>query len=306
MLSQFKTFIRWKMREEPESLMVLALCKFVLNFRSAAYTLRYWGKRKESRAALHEIGKNRAKNAFVFANGPSIGDLDFEKVKLLLDEGNIDLISVNSFASKGINRFGVIPKFSVFADPSHYRIPGDPKYSLQSENDIASMNEHGVPALVPFRYCSRSKFVKTIPYHGFSNPFSKNVTCIDKPYGVFSITAFNALIAAIYFGYEKIYICGFDNSYFRSFCVDEKNRQFLKDEHFYAGKKDDIRYMDPDKFGPTSHSFYNTYRHFKFLEKIAKHNKEGVQIYNVAKTTYTDAFARDFSLDIYKDDSSAG
>jgi len=286
-------------REEQTSLFMLMMCRFLTELNCVTYKLKHFGLNKDSKQMLINLKGKGSENVFVFANGPSLGALDFKKIKELTDGGEFDLISVNSFASKGIEKYGLTPIVGFFADPSHYRSVDDPKYSLQSEADIAVMNQRGIPAMVPYHFYRKSKFNSSIPYCGVCNVYRNNISDMTKPMGYYSLTAFYALSLALHLDYKNIYICGFDNSYFRSFAVDENNEKYFENKHFYKTEKSPKLLLPTEKYGPTSHIFYDTYRHFKYLEKISKFGKGETKIFNIAKTTFTDAFERNFDLDIY-------
>lgn len=286
-------------REEQTSFVGLFALRLLTELNCLFYQIRYFNLKKVTRGELQKLRSRRAKNVFVFANGPSVSELDLKKVKQLTDSGEFDLITVNSFASKAINQFGLTPTACVFADPVHYGKAGESAQAGQFREDIEAMNEHGVPALVPYRYFNASSFKVSIPYSGVRNVFRKNVEDMTKPLGYFYLTAMHALSLAIDLEYENIYICGYDNSYFKSYGVNEENEKYFEDRHFYDTETSCRRYLPRETYGSSSYIFYDTYRHFKYLEKISRHRKEGVSIFNLAKTTYTDAFPRSFDLDIY-------
>jgi len=286
-------------REEQTTFLGLLALRLLTEINCLLYQARHYKLKKETRRKRSDLRSKRAKNVFVFANGPSVSDLDLTKVKKLRDSGEFDLITVNSFASNAISKFEILPTVSVFADPVYYRSCDDPLFSQSFQKDIDAMNEHGVPAMVPYRYYKMSRFNESIPYSGVRNVFRKNVSDVTKPFGFFNLTAFHALSLAIDLEYENIYICGYDNSYFKSYEVDEDGEQYFADKHFYDKGVQTRRHLPAEDYGPTSRIFYDTYRHFKYLEKISKHGKKNVKIYNVAKTTYTCAFPRRFDLDIY-------
>ncbi|MGJ8672991.1 6-hydroxymethylpterin diphosphokinase MptE-like protein [Rubritalea sp.] len=284
-------------REEPTTLSRLVLCKLITAVRCFLYTLKYRGLRRLGRERISEFRKTRARKVFVFANGPSLADLDFRKIKCLVESGEYDLITVNSFASKVMFDHDLKPSFGVFVDPSHYREKDDPKYSKQSELDIQAMNDKSVDVLVPYQYYHRTKFLNSIPCCMCSNVYSSNVSDVNKPIGFYDRTAFYSISLAMDIGYDEIYLCGYDNSYFKTYYVDVDNKQYFKNEHFYNKEASDF-YLPREKYGPTTHIFFDIYKHFAYLEKINKLSTS--KIYNIAKSTYTDAFDRNLDLDVYE------
>lgn len=292
---EVKSKLKRLYREESTSVIRLIFCKLLMQLQAVLYILKYRALVKLGRKRMSDLRRTRASKVFVFANGPSLSDIDFKKIKSLVDKKEYDLITINSFASKVMKDYGIRPTVGVFVDPSHYREKDDPKYSKQSEADILAMNDMDSVALVPYQYYHKTQFKKSIPCCMCSNIYSKNVSDVNRPLGFYGRTAFYALSLSFDLGYESIYICGYDNSYFKTYCVDEDNNQFFKNEHFYQSSK---LYLPSEKYGPTSHIFFDIYQHFKYLEKIR--DLSAAKVFNIAKVTYTDAFARDFSLDVYE------
>lgn len=288
-------------RRESSSLRQLFICKFFVWLNCLVARVRYAHLRGIGSAKLQELSKNRAENVFVFANGPSLNELDFDKIKKLVDQKAFDLVTVNCFASEGICKFEIKPTIAVFGDPDHFIGPNGDEISPQFLKDIDAVNETNIPALVPNHYFSKSRFVNGIPYCSNRNQYGKNVSDIQKPLGFYSVTAFTAISVAIHLGYKNIFLCGYDNSYFREFAVDRENRRILQNRHFYDSAEAAKREMSAEEFGPISNIFLDFSRHFRYLEKISALKPLDVRISNIALTTYTDAFPRNFDLDIYHD-----
>lgn len=286
-------------RKETTSIAKLCAYKLLLVLKSLAYTTMYGKYKKTTVDRLEELKGKKSKNVFIFANGPSVNDLDFKKIKLLIDQGDWDLVTINSFASKAIDDFEIIPTLSIFADPFHYIGSEKTGLTVQAELDIKKINEKEIPAFVPYQFMKHSRFKNSIPFCSVSNVYSKNVSDLTRPLGYYPVTAFYALSLAINLGYKNIYLCGYDNSYFLDFEVSVDNKKYFHDKHFYDLEKTEKRHISNDHFMHTSDVFLNFYRHFKYLEKINKYKPAGVCIKNIAKRTYTDAFDRSFGLDVY-------
>jgi len=301
LVQKFKKRLRPIFRREETSIRLLIVSKTLIWANCILNRIRHAHLKALGDTGLKSLSDKRAKNVFVFANGPSLNDLDFTKIKRLVDEKKFDLITVNCFASKGIQQFDIKPSIAVFGDPDHFiGIDGNgvlPQY----EEDIKTINDSKIPVMIPDQYFVYSKFKNGIPYCSVRNQYGNNVSNIQKPLGFYSVTAFAAISLAIHLGYKNIYICGYDNSYFKNFSVDQKNRRVLPDQHFYDTEKSAKRYMNPDQYGPISDIFLDFSRHFRYLEKINRLKPPEVTISNIALTTYTDAFPRCFNLGIYND-----
>lgn len=287
-------------RKEIDSVLEIFFFKILIFLKGLIYVMFYRKYRNKSISFFNESNRKKRKNVFVFANGPSLGDLDFEKVKNFLKGDDWSLITVNSFASKAIKSYGISPDYCVFGDQFHYTGDAGVGITKQAEQDIESVNELNIAAFVPYQFMKCSKFKNSIPFCSSSNIYSKNISDLNKPLGYYPMSAFYALSLAINMGYENIYICGFDNSYFKDFYLDSKGDKFFIDKHFYDKEGEGQREIKKRDFENTSDVFLNFYRHFLYLEKINKNIPRGSVINNIAKITYTDAFGRFLSLDVYK------
>lgn len=291
-------YLRNAYLKEQTSLIGLAFYKAALFLKGCAYTFKFRKHLQATRNELNNLRQSKAKNVFVFANGPSISDLDLMKVKTLVDENQFDLITINSFASKAISQFDLRPTFSLFAD--HYHFTGGESGVLteQANADIEAINKKSIPAFVPCQFIEQSQFNKSIPFCTVTNLYSNNVSDVCRPLGYYPLTALYAISVALNLKYENIYVCGFDNSYFKDFEVDQENKKYFYDKHFYDSSKHNKREVAA-VYEKTSDVFLNFYRYFAFMEKISRHGVRGSRIFNIAKTTYTDAFDRELKLDIY-------
>jgi hypothetical protein len=257
-----------------------------------AYAIRYRGPLERTRSFLRDATaeiRRDGKSAFVFANGPSMSDIDLNKVRALCETGAYDLIAINSYLSKSAEI--APPTFAVFADNVHF-VGGETQYT----RDVEACERHGIPYFAPAKYCAASDQLR----HGFcgiANIDSSNTTDITRPTGYYGVTAFYALSLAKMLGYRRIYICGFDNSYFRDFEVAKDGSMFIRHKHYYDEEGGDT--LVPCLYRSSSQFFFDTYRHFQFLEKIGSENFGSIA--NMARTTFLSTFPRDTTLSVYKD-----
>lgn len=257
-----------------------------------AYKVIHYKSLRRSAIALGKIKAevlNNRKSAFVFANGPSLSDIDLIKIKSLVSSGKFDLIAINSFLSKSIGE--IEPTFAVFADNLHFNATDvDSQYS----RDVAVCREKSIKYFVPVQHVDTSIDLQ-IGYNAFSDIFSSNTSCLLEAAGYYGVTAFHALRLAIQLGYKEIYICGFDNSYFKDFGLNGEGRLVIRHRHYYDGEDKNIEV--PSVYKKTSEFFFDTYRHFFYLEKILGGKKN---VFNIAKNTYLSEVERCFDLDVYK------
>lgn len=276
-------------RNETRSITSIIAYRLALKAISAAYAVKHRKTLKRTADFLLEYKKEviaSERSAFVFANGPSLSDIDLRKIDAKCKSGKYDLISINQFLSKSTDL--VAPKFAIFAD-SQYFSGEKSKYT----NDIDICKRYGVTYFVP-AHKSKGGDALQMSYCGLCNIDSNSIGNILRPAGYYGVTAFFAISLAKSLGYKNIYICGFDNSYFKDFEVSDNNEMQIRHKHYYD--KDGDETIVPCLYDTTSGFFFDTYRHFKYLEKISDKN-----IINVARKTYLSSIKRDTSLDIYKD-----
>lgn len=287
-----KIYYQTPFRKEMESGFGLIFYKIFTKFIGFTYTAYHFKSLISSRNKSKTIKKSivdNEKNAFVFANGPSLSDIDLGKVRKLIEGGEYDLIAVNSFLSKSSSE--IMPTFAVFSDNLHFNV--DDKDSQYSK-DVSICKEKNIKYFVPFKYY-QCKSSLQIGYNAFCEIFSKNTSNILNPPGFYGLTALHALRVAKHLGYKNIYICGFDNSYFKDFEVGDTGEMVIRHRHYYDGKSNDVEV--PCLYERSSEFFFDTYRHFHYIEKITK--TDGGFL-NVALHTYLSSIRRDLTLDIYK------
>ena len=260
----------------------------VMRLAAAGYALKF---RRELARTRDYIGTLRqeiareGKSAFVFANGPSLSDIDLGKVADLCRSDRYDLIAINSFFSKSASI--ARPRFAVFCDNVHFSGKDD-----QYSRDMQTCIDLNITRFVPAKY--RRDDPNSFGYCNMCNIDSNNVSDVTRPAGYYGVTAFFAISLAKMLGYENIYLCGFDNSYFKDFEVDTEGGMHIHHRHYY-----DDRMMEtkvPCLYDKTSNFFFDSYRHFDFLEKICRNDP---RIFNIAKTSYVSSIPRFFGLDVY-------
>lgn len=291
-LDKLKKYYQHPFRNEVQGVSSLLLHKIISKLIGTLLTLKYSYKIYESRKRVLKIKtniKNKKKSVFVFANGPSLKDIDFPKVKKLVDSGEYDIIAVNSFLSKSIE--SVSPTFAVFADNLHFDKEGK---NNQYQQDVDICKKFAIQYFVPFQHFDCISDIQ-IGYNSICDIFSKNTKNIFSPSGFYGITAFHALRVAKYLNYENIYMCGFDNSYFKDYEVKKNGDMIIRHQHYYDDVKSNTEV--PCIYENSSEFFFDTYRHFKYLEKITN---SGGNFKNIALNTYMSTIKRSFELDIYK------
>ena len=254
-------------------------------------------------SSLHDLNRTKRlqgihnnDSAFVFANGPSIKLLDPVKISLYKNNG-YSVFGINSYIS---TEFGekVIPDYYVLSDPAHFGIhflEVSEKRKKEIIQDVEKIIKHNVSLFAPSSLFKEIKYKNIFPFNDSENIFSSNAVNILRPRGYISMTAYKALAAACYLGFKKIYICGFDNNYFKNLEVDQDNNMFYPDDHFYP--QDDVSKMHkvhPLEGRTLGEFLYNHHLLFKHLEKFKDY-----PIINLDKLSLVDTFLKMHDLDVY-------
>lgn len=292
MIQQVKRFYSRPFLNETRSPAEIILYRAFMAVVWLVYSIQYRATLGRTRSFLCDASaeiRRHGKSAFVFANGPSMSDIDLSKVRALCNTGAYDLIAINSYLSKSAEI--APPTFAVFADNVHFA-GGETQYT----KDVEACERLGIPYFAPAKYCAAPNPLR----HGFcsiANIDASNTTDITRPTGYYGVTAFYALSLAKMLGYRRIYICGFDNSYFRDFEVGADGSMFIRHKHYYDEESGDT--LVPCIYRSSAQFFFDTFRHFHFLEKIERENLSSIA--NIARTTFLSTFPRDTTLSVYKD-----
>jgi len=236
----------------------------------------------------------KRKKCFVFANGPSINLLDYEKV-LKYQKLGFDIICMNSYIiSKMAEK--IIPNYYILSDPLSFCVKKEeiPDDLLKTQKkQIKILNDLKIPVFIPAEYSSFNLFNNYYIFYNFGNRFKLYVDP-TKPRGYPTTTAHKALTVACYLGYDEIYICGFDHDFFKNITVDENNNTYFLTNHYYDIEiKNEIT---PKNGKNVSILLWEQHQLFKNLERFKKYN-----IINLDKNGLVDAFTKKHDLDIYID-----
>lgn len=261
-------------------------------------------KRYVALEALKNSGKGRC--AFVLASGPSINKIDPQKLKAFKEKTNSDIFCVNYFVSSEFaSQSGV--DYWLLSDPRHFdfSIPDTLKAFSEAENTVGkgilSSEFHATKI-------ANKTYLPIIPFNDFETSWilSNNINPL-YPRSFLTLSAYKALAIATYCGYEKIYICGFDNTYIRDLGCDENNKLYRIINHFYLDKSkvNDSNYFRDYKMGVgpnekprnrnVSQELLAYSRLFSDLDKFKNY-----PIVNLDVDSLTDAFPKSAELDIYK------
>lgn len=103
-----------------------------------------------------------------------------------------------------------------------------------------------------------------------------------------------SLMAAIWMGYDTVYVAGADHSWMRTLAVDDNNEVVAIQEHFYKESGQEQQRVSHEYKGYRLHQIVESmaiaFRSYHRIENYAR--VKGVTIYNVTPGSYIDAFER--------------
>jgi hypothetical protein len=244
-------------------------------------------------------------SAFVFANGPSLKKLDFFKVKKYQEEG-FKIFCVNSFIGDGTGLI-FVPDYYVLSDPAFFGFFNELYEILDKEADKrikeiknninALKNNKDIKLFVPIQYHRKLDMDNEIFYFNDIEYrwFNKNVYNIIYPRAYLSMTAYKALAIACFMGFKKVYICGFDNDYFKNITVDIENNLYYTNMHFKEQGDSKIRKVPHSEASNIAELLLGFSLLFEDLYKFPKD-----RIINLDNESLVDAFSKKHDLDVYK------
>lgn len=231
----------------------------------------------------------KGQKCFVFANGPSMNLLDVKKIEKYQKTG-FDVICVNSYILSDMAKT-VVPNYYVLSDPTYF---GHSQNVIDSEKrQIAKLIELNILVFIPAQFSNQNLFKHNCIFNDLENRFTINIDP-TRPRGYPSMTAYKALAIACHLRYDSIYICGFDNDYFKTITVDENNDLYYINKHYYDnGIK---RKIAPNVGEGLGNYLWEHHLLFKGLELFNHHN-----IINLNNNGLVDAFSKSHDLDVFVD-----
>lgn len=252
---------------------------------------------------IEPVGEGRT--LIVCGNGPSLGE-QINKYPEIFQ--NNDVLCVNAMCTT--EWFAVVkPKYYCIMDPSAIRDPKEVTSYVRKHIDAMwdgfNSVDWDMELIVP-RYFAKSEFfqerikkvrariryINLVPFEGFSivgDWALRRQLC--------SIGGQTVVTAAVFYGmcrdYKEIYLLGAELNWLKSVVVDEDNKLFFDDSHFYGRE---VRRPMLDEFGNSIRmAEYLGYerRSFREYERLEEYSKKrGLKIYNATPNSLVDAFER--------------
>jgi len=233
-------------------------------------------------------GIKSSSTAIVLANGKSLDTLNLEALQKEKKEGNLEIFAVNYLPLSNLGERLALD-YLVLSDP----LTRPDSNNLKSKRLWQFIGAHrDLTLIVP------TSWWRAVQGEKNSNPvlyfddrslegWTKNISP-TKPRGYITLTAYKALAFAIYLGYRKIKILGFDNNTFLTLAVDQDNNLWQRPLHVSGAegsldKKQDLSWRGVGDY------FYSASRTFIDLYVLFKGKAEVV---NLDPTSLTDAFPK--------------
>lgn len=239
--------------------------------------------------------KYKGLNAFVFANGPSLNILNMEKIKNYQENYNYKIICVSSYILSEKSKI-IKPDFYLLSDPAFFQFQdniGDEKKE-EIKRVISRLNKLEIETFIPIQYKNMCNLKKVFYFNDCEYRFNKNIIDITKPRSYISMTAYKAIAMALYLCFDKIFICGFDNDYFKSLLVNKTNEMFYQNEHFFKQSDSSIIKINKEEAKNISELLYSHSFLFSDLYRFPKN-----KIINLNPNSLIDAFDKNHDLDVY-------
>lgn len=262
--------------------------KFIRYAEYAIFTLPNIGK--ISRIKIFKKTKN-GKFAIVIAGGSSVGKIDGLKLKNLQEIG-YDIFAGNSYMYSALGK-QILPNYYFLSDDKFFREP----IAEQFKEVLKIIYDKRITTFIPHRYCKKIDERDHIHiFNDTTDHFTDNVTDMARPRCYPSMTLYKALSMACYMGYEKIYICGFDNDYFKYLKCNSSNEIYYEDRHYYTNEisENTTRFIDKRSHASVAEFLLHISTLFSGLESF-----RGQQIVNLDPDSLVDAFTKEHSLDVY-------
>lgn len=216
---------------------------------------------------------------FVIAGGPSFTE---SMAQAIIDNRfKYDVIAMNYFSESPFSRY-IKPDIYVLSDPVHLCPSSHPLAPLNKRLK-SYISEYSPVVVVPNGREWKDFSDCIVPFNDLEDLSSSNISPI-YPRGYTSNTAFKAIAVALFLGYEKIVLSGFDHTYASDTYLDSNGKLFLRSRHHYDHDYEDrsIGHL----FESSAHAI-----HCWALNLYAIRHFASNRIVNVTDRTLVDTFA---------------
>lgn len=246
------------------------------------------------------------KDVFVLANGPSLNN-EIAQIPNDFFEKR-DVLVVNYFVfSPLFEKFK--PKYYVLSAPDFFYDTPSPDFIDNVDKLFSGLQERTsweMTLYIPFLAKKHKKWQSRITNPNIKIHFYNTTVAegsfwmvrfmMNKQLGMPRVQ--NVLIPSLVFMIQKraknIYLFGVDHSWLKQIHVTDENDVLMSHPHFYETKIETTKVKkneeDTRKLHEVLHKFYFTFKSYFVLKQYAK--LHGINIYNLTKGSYIDAFDR--------------
>lgn len=234
----------------------------------------------------------------ILANGPS---LNKEMVDIEKDFDGYDYCLLNFTFRNPLFR-QIRPQMYILADPDFFQGKSNEE-ALQCFHEV----DWDMLLYIPYRFRKGFKrlgnpHIKLIYFHkgeykGFENIkyfLFKNGLSMPRPENVVAAAIFNAINA----GYQKVELYGVDHSWLQGLFVGDDNIFYCNNSHYYD--KENSQKQPTEQIDVRPKPLLHEWLHSQSIAFEAYHklrhyaDRRGVQILNMTKGSYIDAFVRGY------------
>jgi len=236
---------------------------------------------------VYKLKNSKCKKiAILIGNGPSQGYID-EDLLLIFKKNGGEIFSVN-YWTENDSLSKCVPNYLAISDP--LVLANSASELVEKNNKLKKyiLENDGLKLICPVRSSYKFSNIfgngKCIVFSDVElRAWTSNISPLF-PRGYASMTLYKALAMALWFGYEKIYIIGMDNTYPRNIYCDIDNR-FLNLE-IHSGSKDYV-VDQSSRYSTIADGIYEISIVFRDLVKVSND-----KIVNLDRYSLTDAFRK--------------
>ena len=231
---------------------------------------------------------------FVLGNGPSLLDVDLEKLadEFVFSCNNFSLVEGYKKAKTNVH---------LWADLSFFELREDQKYNhdelMDNYNKIAEENPVCFFHEQAFDFVKKNHLDEKLDAHYFSvfpalDSKKRNQFDLSKAISLYTTVVQYAISIAIYMGFKEIYLLGCDSTNIVSAINSAMN---IKSEGMHAYKNDDVneRYKELLNHWSMTELFYDQYYLFEGYQTLKEEcDKRGVKILNCSSKTLINEIPR--------------
>ncbi len=271
-----------------------------------------------SKFMIKQAKKTKYDSCVILGNGPSLNDFLKNDIDFLKDKATL---CVNYFIRSEEDYLAVKPNYYLITSPEFWR--GEEKKGWVEDRMIAfkmmaELTDWKLVLFVPLLAKKRTgwrkeldqnenisiNYFNNIPVEGFEvlrHWAYRNNLAMPRPHNVLA----PSILSVINLQYQNIFLAGTDHSWLKELSVNNENRVFLRQKHFYDAKPNHIKSIfSNDKANPlyvggskkerklheVLEKFYYAFKSYWELRAYA--DKKNISIINLTENSYIDAFPK--------------